>query len=292
MLALLVVLLAAGGPATPPPVPPAALVRPFATPEPTAPVQPAVGPVVLGEAEFELLALPANHTGAVSWYVFPAAGPAPVTVHPVARKQVIALPPGLPDLVDTDLSSLVVVGTRPGVRERKVYPTEGASLALVRPVKGARGRAVVAAFGVVDQVPTKLADLEVEVAGGGPRPDPAPTPGPTPGPGPQPDASRALWLVVLEESVDRTPEAAKVLLDKGLWDRLAARGHRQRVLDKDNPFAVQRGYPAAAQAAGVPLPALLLFDAARAAPADPVAVIPFPKTSAAVEAAVQKAGGK
>lgn len=129
---------------------------------------------------------------------------------------------------------------------------------------------------------------------------PAPTPGPKPTPDPVPDVKpapkgdREFWAVVLEETGERSVAAAKVLNAADFWRGLSARGHNYRFIDKDNPFAKAGKYLEAAQAKGVALPAVLLFDrnAPAGQPADPVAVFALPATTAEVDAQIKKEGGK
>lgn len=63
-------------------------------------------------------------------------------------------------------------------------------------------------------------------------PDPSPDPKP-PGPQPTPIVDSPLWIVVVEESAERTAEQAKLLTSKTLAERLKAKGHHFRIVDKD-----------------------------------------------------------
>lgn len=64
------------------------------------------------------------------------------------------------------------------------------------------------------------------------KPDPVP-PGPRPGPQPPPAPLRQLWMIWVEETADATKDRGKLLSDKALNDRVRAKGHRWRVVDKD-----------------------------------------------------------
>lgn len=126
------------------------------------------------------------------------------------------------------------------------------------------------------------------------KPAPKPTPDPVPDVKPAPKGDREFWAVVLEETGERSVAAAKVLNAADFWRGLAARGHNYRFIDKDNPFAKAGKYLEAAQAKGVALPAVLLFDrnAPAGQPADPVAVFALPATTAEVDTQIKKEGGK
>ncbi len=65
-----------------------------------------------------------------------------------------------------------------------------------------------------------------------PGPNPGPGPNPFP-PGPSPPIDKDAWLIVIEESADRTPETAEVIR------ALPTLGYRFRVYDDDSPDAEQ-----------------------------------------------------
>jgi hypothetical protein len=66
------------------------------------------------------------------------------------------------------------------------------------------------------------------VGQGGPAPDPQPGPGPQPAPGP-----KIAHLVVVEESSQRTVEAARAIASKPVREALATKGIQWHLLDKD-----------------------------------------------------------
>ncbi len=65
-------------------------------------------------------------------------------------------------------------------------------------------------------------------------PDP-PEPGPDPEPDPAPDKLAEMWVIVIEESRDRTAEQAQILLDLSLRNWLEENGHHFRLVDQDQP---------------------------------------------------------
>lgn len=89
------------------------------------------------------------------------------------------------------------------------------------------------------------------------------------------------WLIVIEETSERTPDAAKVLGDAAYWLAVRARGHKYRFYDKDSKEAKDLKY--VAKVAGVGLPALLVLDAAGDVVGTPG---PLPKTTAGIDALI------
>lgn len=117
-------------------------------------------------------------------------------------------------------------------------------------------------------------------------PPPCPDPGPSPGPAPAP-VSAVKWVVVVEETSQRTPAITAVLGDLNYWRTLTARGLSWRFYDKDSPDAKAKGYDAIGAKAG--LPCLIFLDAQGKNPAtggEPVG-IPLPKTTGGVDAALK-----
>lgn len=70
-----------------------------------------------------------------------------------------------------------------------------------------------------------LAEILIVVGGDGPEPDPDPIP-PPPGP------LAEMWLIVVEDRQQRTPEQAWVLLDPTVREWMEANGHHFRILDR------------------------------------------------------------
>jgi len=66
-----------------------------------------------------------------------------------------------------------------------------------------------------------------------PDPDPDPDPDPNPPPPPPPLPITEMWIMVVEEAQDRTPEQARVLLDPTVRRWMEKNGHHLRILDKD-----------------------------------------------------------
>ena len=105
-----------------------------------------------------------------------------------------------------------------------------------------------------DDVIRRTIDVD---AGQGPQPPPIPEPKPNP---PEPKQAVA-WVVVVEETADRTPEVAKVLGDLTYWQGLRKRepAVEWRFYDKDSPEAKKRNYDTFGREVG--LPAVLLLGA-------------------------------
>jgi hypothetical protein len=115
--------------------------------------------------------------------------------------------------------------------------------------------------------------------GGEPQPDPKPDP-PPPTPGPLAE----MWVIVVEESSDRTPAQAQVLFTYSLPNWLARNGHHFRLVDRDQPAEDLSAW--IAQAEQHDLPRLFLVGE------DGEAVYegPLPETIAEMMALVKKWG--
>ena len=86
----------------------------------------------------------------------------------------------------------------------------------------------------------------------------APQPPPSPPPI-EPDAPAAgkLFVLVIEDAGLRTPQTAKVLTDKSLWDEVVRQGHTWRIIPSGSAICVANGYCQLAGTVGTP--ALLLL---------------------------------
>lgn len=89
-----------------------------------------------------------------------------------------------------------------------------------------------------------------------PPPDNDPDPKPLP-PEPTPKAE-LLWIIVVEETGERTPVTIAVLTDTGYWNKVKAQGHRVVFYDRDQQEAKNYGYVKRAQTVG--LPAVIFYD--------------------------------
>lgn len=96
----------------------------------------------------------------------------------------------------------------------------------------------------------------------------APTPGPSPGPTPNPVAGK-LFVLIVTETKDQTPEQAAVINSQAARDLMAAKGWQWRVVDQDVVDENGRPPPDLAKwisqakawaAAGNKLPCLLVLD--------------------------------
>lgn len=81
-------------------------------------------------------------------------------------------------------------------------------------------------------------------------------PSPPPTPPPPPPSQKVAWVIVVEETAERTPQTARVLGDLPFWSRL---GVPWRVYDKDDPVVKTNRYDVVAGKAGG-LPAMLLLS--------------------------------
>lgn len=113
----------------------------------------------------------------------------------------------------------------------------------------------------VHRVGSKVSSLAITIGGKvQPTPSPTPTPEPTPQPEPQPKPKPAeLWGIVIEESSQRTPQQAAVLLSTDVR-KLFGEG-LFRVIDKDTNVD-PRYAPYLQKSVGQSLPKLWLVDAA------------------------------
>lgn len=118
-------------------------------------------------------------------------------------------------------------------------------------------------------------------------PLPPPKPDPTP---PKPDPPKPLnvsWVIIVEDTTQRTPETARVILDTAYWDGLKAKGIRMRSYAKNSPDVQAKGYWRE-----FGLPYMLLLDAngkdaKTGLKPDPITL---PTTTAAIDAILK--GGK
>jgi len=79
------------------------------------------------------------------------------------------------------------------------------------------------------------------VIGSGGEIDPAPKPKPKPDPKPEPspvlEHDGPIWVYIVEETAQRTPTIAGILLDIKYWNDLESKGYKMRPYDKDSPDA-------------------------------------------------------
>ena len=129
---------------------------------------------------------------------------------------------------------------------------------------------------------------------GAPTPGPGPEPGPGPGPIPVPGGK--LFVLVVTETKDQTPEQATVLNSKAARDLMAAKSWQWRIVDQD--VKDENGKPPADigkwieqaktwAAAGNKLPCLMILDEQGAV----LSQGPLPATEAAYLELLKKFGG-
>ncbi len=100
-------------------------------------------------------------------------------------------------------------------------------------------------------VPPGFGTIKADFTVGQQTPEPTP---PSPNPNPQPDIkvdTKDAWVLVVEETAERTAATAKVLQDNGYWQSLKGRGLLHGFLDDDPPtpettanLARSKGLPA------------------------------------------------
>lgn len=98
-----------------------------------------------------------------------------------------------------------------------------------------------------------------------------------------PAKTEGSWVIVIEETSDRTPERAK-LLNANLWRELESRGLKYRHYDQDAPDAA--AYKVMVDEFGVPL--LLIIDAKGKVLAEQK----LPSSIEALDAAIKEATGR
>jgi hypothetical protein len=92
------------------------------------------------------------------------------------------------------------------------------------------------------------------------------------------------WVLIIEETADRSPVVARLLADQEYWKSLESRGLRWRPYDVDSPDAeAYRG-----KATEVGLPALLIV----AKDGTPLLAKPAPATTQGVDADVRRYTGR
>lgn len=109
-------------------------------------------------------------------------------------------------------------------------------------------------------------------------PDPEPDPDPDPKPDPKPDGP--YWVIVLEETGERTPETAKILADTAFLKSLTDAGHKWRTYDEDHADAKSFA------ALTTHRPALIVLTLS----GEVVHTVPMPKTAAEITELLK--GGK
>jgi hypothetical protein len=110
--------------------------------------------------------------------------------------------------------------------------------------------------------------------------------GPAPPPIPPPVAG-PLWLIVIDETANRTAAQGALLGDLTFWRSFEAAGHKWRILDKDNPEVAARKYSDfMAEAGGTPYLLILGPDGKK------LKAVKLPGTEAEVRALVTSISGK
>lgn len=132
------------------------------------------------------------------------------------------------------------------------------------------GRYRLIAWTAIDGVPTEAAEVTI-VIGKDPGPNPDPGPGPNPDPDPKPGGP--YWIIILEETGQRTADTGVILADKAFWKSVTADGSELRVYDDDEPKAAP--FVAITDAR----PALIVTTKNGTV----VAVKPLPKTTAEIK---------
>lgn len=112
-------------------------------------------------------------------------------------------------------------------------------------------------------------------------------PDPIDRPKPPKPGTKTFWLVLVEETTDRT--GPSLVSDKLYWDSLQAKGHSWMSYDQSTPKGQK--YKAACDKAGVKLPALVVIDQKATPPINASGIFPL-TTKSDVDKAVASLGGK
>lgn len=119
---------------------------------------------------------------------------------------------------------------------------------------------------------------------------PGPPPGPEP-PGPKPPNPTAerVWVVVVEETSERTPAIAAVVTDTAFWQSLSTAGVLGwEILDKDAPDVAKKNYAAVIERAQVKLPALIILND----DGKPLSTLPLPPSTELLRKRITTITGK
>lgn len=163
-----------------------------------------------------------------------------------------------------------------GLVETKTF--RGKHVVTVEAVGTGRCELLVVPVGAAKEADVIRRTLDVS-SGEGPIPPPKPDPKPEPKPEPK---KAVAWVVIVEETAQRTPAAAKVLNDLAYWQVLKARGVNWRFYDKDAQEAKERNYDRFATETGLPAVLLLAADGER------LAAFPLPATTADLDAKLKE----
>lgn len=93
------------------------------------------------------------------------------------------------------------------------------------------GRYRLIAWTAVGGIPSEAVETVV-IVGDAPNPGPGPNPNPDP-----PKPGGPYWIIVLEETGDRTADTSKILNDKKFWEGIESDGSELRVYDDDDKSA-------------------------------------------------------
>jgi len=154
-----------------------------------------------------------------------------VPVDPVEPGEFVTIP--VSGLTDTEISRAVLDWEpHDGVQVIPVKTWGGQAMIFFKaPSQAASKYALILAWPLsATEVGYEKAYVVVEGENGpDPQPDPEPDPDPEPGP------LAKMSLIVVEETRDRTPQQAQILLDPTLRTWLKNNGHQIHLIDKDQP---------------------------------------------------------
>ena len=155
---------------------------------------------------------------------------------------------------------------------------KGKHIYTIDAIASGRTELIVIPKGVSKQSDIIRKTLDVD-SGAGPRPPPKPDPEPGPKPDPEPVVKAdKVWLIVVEETSQRTPTTSKVLGNSDFWLSVVTRGHSFRHWDVDSAEAKASGYGDHARKVG--LPALFIVDKATD---KTLKVVPLPSSVSGIE---------
>ena len=140
-----------------------------------------------------------------------------------------------------------------GVNELRKYA--GPYVYLLEAEPTANGKVGIAVIPIGFKSEAEIVTDVIDVKGGqAPQPPPKPDP-PTP---PKPEPTKAAWVIIVEETDQRTPEVSTILGNDEMWSRIVAKGAKWRIYDINSPNAKRNNYDVPAKELGIP--AVLLLD--------------------------------
>lgn len=200
----------------------------------------------------------------------PAAVP-PVVRQAAAKTEPAKVDPAEPTFAEYDKALGVVKAFNEALKRRNLPPVDAVGIGKQGP-PGPRG-------------PAGPPGPQGPVGPQGPKGDPGDNGPPTP-PNPPP-VTGPLWLIVVDETANRTAGQGAILGDLAFWKSFEAAGHKWRIWDKDNPEVTKKRYmDFAVEAGGTPFLLILGADGKK------LKAVLLPESEAAIRTLVNSISGK